>query len=256
MAYQVNAASGGMTWSGSGPAIDSFTFFSRFMRLGDGGTGDDYVIYFYSTAFANTLTFRIIESTDYPFARGSGASANATISSAVSLDTWYDVAVVCNGLGVGNLTLYCGPTGGALSSATADNSPSTWSVAGLYYGHEGASAWPNVKLDDFRVWASALTLAEIEVERARRVPTKMGMEWWLPTLGITSAAVVADYSGNGRSMTANGSPTMVDGAPVGWGSRIIVPQYAAASSAPVLSLPGVQSITATSAVPKVTLTFA
>jgi hypothetical protein len=255
MAYQVNAASGGMTWSGSGPAIDSFTFFSRFMRLGDGGTGDDYVIYFFSAAFANTLTFRIIEATDYPFARVGGVNG-ATISSAISLDTWYDVAVVCNGLGTGNLTVYCGPTGGALNSATGDTSASTWSIAGLYYGNEGTTAWPNVRLDDFRVWTSALTLAEIEVERARRVPTKTPLEWWVPLLGTTSAAAVIDRSGNGRSLTANGSPTIVDGAPVGWGASIIVPQYAATYTGPTLSLPGVQSITATSAVPKVTLTFA
>ena len=40
------------------------------------------------------------------------------------------------------------------------------------------------------------------------------------------------------------------------GASIIVPQYVAASTAPVLSLPGVQDITATSARPKVTLTYA
>jgi hypothetical protein len=79
---------------------------------------------------------------------------------------------------------------------------------------------------------------------------------WTPMLASSSASDAAkDYSGNGRDWTVNGSPTITDGPPVGWGAPIWIPQYTVSSGIPVLSSPSMSSITATTGVPRVTLTF-
>lgn len=103
------------------------------------------------------------------------------------------------------------------------------------------------------VFDSVLSAAQLDLLRRRLVPPVA--PWaWIP--GIWPGADrVKDFSGNGRNFSAGGTLADVDGPPVSWGARIIVPEYSLATG-PVLSLPGVQSITATSAVPKVTLTFA
>jgi hypothetical protein len=96
----------------------------------------------------------------------------------------------------------------------------------------------------------------MESARRKRFPVTFDSLWsWWPMIGGEVAEHMRDFVG-GRTGVQVGSNTVSDGTGLPWGGSIIVPQYAAASSAPVLSLPGVQSITATSAVPKVTLTFA
>lgn len=102
------------------------------------------------------------------------------------------------------------------------------------------------------VFDSVLSAAQIDLLRRRLVPPIV--PWaWIPGIWPGSDRV-KDFSGNGRNFTPAGTLADVDGPPIPWGAQIIVPEYATVV-APVLSLPGVQNITASSATPKVTLTF-
>lgn len=76
-------------------------------------------------------------------------------------------------------------------------------------------------------------------------------------MGGTTAEHLRDFSGNGRNLTQAGTNAVEAPSWLPWGSPIVFPQTGAAGGyGPTLSLPGVQSVTATGATPKVTLTFA
>lgn len=104
------------------------------------------------------------------------------------------------------------------------------------------------------MWDAALTADEIEAERWSLLPKRLAnVNRVYPMIGGTVGEAVQDVWLGGYSLTNSGLD-ISDGPPISWGSPIIVPQYST-SYGPVLSLPGVQSITATGATPKVTLTF-
>lgn len=98
-----------------------------------------------------------------------------------------------------------------------------------------------------KLWDASLTDAELRVEARCLWPARTAnLNRWSSGMQSTIGDAVKDLSGNGRDWSQYGSPT-VDSyiPPVKLGNPII----------PVLSAPGVQSITATTATPKVTLTY-
>jgi hypothetical protein len=151
-------------------------------------------------------------------------------------------------------TLYVGSVGvsDALVTATVAGSTFTPDVLRLFDWNAGNPVSP---VAGVKAWDATLTAAEIERERCVLRPIRTAdLHLWTPMLASSSASDAAkDYSGNGRDWTVNGSPTITDGTPVGWGAPIWIPQYA--RGIPVLSLPSMSSITATTGVPRVTLTF-
>ena len=248
MALLPTAADSGFSASANHPTFNGHSMLFRFNLAGAGGSGggdklwamwnSDYSLYAQITTDQST------------YVRIQSNVGNSDISLTTSQGTWYDIGLRVDGTTV---YLYCGPTGGTWSSTS--RSCSTITAALMQWAMENATNWAEAAIDDVRQWDAVLTADELERERWSRVPKRFAnLHRWIPTLGLANADVARDRSGNGYNLTVNGTTSIVDGAPVGWGSSIIVPQYAA-STAPVLSLPGVQDITATSARPKVTLTF-
>ena len=107
-----------------------------------------------------------------------------------------------------------------------------------------------------KYWDAALTDAELMLEAYSLRPRRTAdLNRWSPGFHSVLADAIKDYSGNGRDWSQYGTPAVADGPPVGWGAPIWIPQYAVASGIPVLSAGSMSSITATTAVPRVTLTF-
>jgi len=116
--------------------------------------------------------------------------------------------------------------------------------------------WDGHKFGE-KAWSAALTAAEIVNEmRTMRPQRTTNLYAWWPGIDASAANAAIDYSGNGRSWTNNGTIAVEDGgAGVSWGGSPIYLPFVAVSSAPTLSAPGLNSITTTTAIPKVTLTI-
>lgn len=244
------------TWQGlrydAGTSFDWFplTVFLRFKRVGAGGSGADRLIDFFNAAWGG-IRFYLSGTTPIAYCEG---GSNISVGITVSDNVWYDYCLVVTNTGANNAKLYAGPTGGTLSSQTGSGPSASATTRYAYVAQGDATYYPNGDFDDFRLWTATLTEAEIERERARRVPTITdNLYYWMPVIGSALSAQSLNF-GTGPTMTFDGNPSVVDGAPVSWGAHIWLPQVKGIV-APTLSLPGVQDITATSARPKVTLTW-
>jgi len=235
------------------PGQSAWAMFMRVKLRGTGGSSNDQIFASYASGYASYLQLSVHQSSRYLFAHESGGGYEQ-ISTAMSADVWYDVAFRQSGSAG---TLHMAPTGGA-AFATASITVSSWTQIGMCCGvpFTDSSQYCDAVFDDLRIWSEALTTADLERERMRRAPVRVsGLHAWLPLIAADKATALKDFSGNGYDFTEAGTLTVEDGAPVGWGAQIMLPQSAAAAVGPVLSLPGVQDITATSARPKVTLTY-
>lgn len=249
MASRTDAALEGFDASANSPNPQAMTVFLRFKWHGAGGSSGDFITVGHSSGWATGHIMQVTTAGNFQI----GNASHSSTFGAVTQDVWYDAVLVNKGSAAGDLVGYFGPTGGAHTSQSTTGTSNT-DTTYLYLGYHNATFFPNITLDDVRIWSAALTEAEIVIERARRRPSRTAnLNRWLPMIYASAADNAKDRSGNGYNMTVQGSPTIADGAPVGWGAPIIVPQYE--SLGPVLSLPGVQDITATSARPKVTITF-
>lgn len=132
----------------------------------------------------------------------------------MTVGTWYRIAVTVTAGGAG--TLYYGAAGAALSSAAMSG---TLTATGLTVSRAGVSAvsgeWLNGRVANRKTYTAELTAAEIEAEFAQYVPVRTANLYsWYPFL---VGADLADYSGNGRTLTAAGAGrTTEDGPPIVW----------------------------------------
>lgn len=177
-----------------------------------------------------------------------------------SSSEWWFWAFSMSGSAIGNATLYVWTQGGGWTSSTngtalqAVPSPSviTWGNGPIVWSSE---MWVGSTLA-YKVWNATLTAEEVYRERLSLMPKRLtGLSHFLPMLGMDATDTLRDLCQNSWSLT--GTVTYSDALPpnVGYGAPILVFNQPVLSIAPTLSLPGVQDITATSARPKVTLTW-
>lgn len=139
-----------------------------------------------------------------------GSAVDGTV---LSSDVWYDIACIKNGATV-ELWL-----DGVLdaSLATATNTAASYmSVGGNPY-----TEYLDGRMAAGKIWtAVALVQAEIQQERHSILPKRLTdiYGWWPMFPGATER--LADYSGNGRNWTAEGTLTDEDPPPVGWGAGL------------------------------------
>lgn len=228
MAYEINAASEGLTRVAAGPDIYPITSFIRVKRNGSGGASGERIVMLWDAA-STGLRWAFL-TTGIPVATVN-TGGSATGAAAVTDGLWYDVIVTLAGTGGTDLRLQYGLSGdGTLASSTGAGPTGPKTTDRQYLGNEAATLYPNSTLDDFRLWSAVLTDEEIARERLRRAPQRLtNLEMWVPMLGRTSADVGLDFSGNARNLTPNGTPAYVDGASIGWGLQPIF--YGAFSSA-------------------------
>jgi hypothetical protein len=165
---------------------------------------DDYSAY-YRTSAAGT-SIHTVETTS----TGLGVniftpSGEITDTYINAVDEWVGIAVVDNGSGT--VTQYVRPDGGATTSnsgAIASGTPDLLCVGGR--SQSDATEWFNGAATHVRVFADALTQAEIEDEWASANPV---LTAWAD---YPFQSDIQDASGNGRHLTAvSGTPAFEPG---------------------------------------------
>lgn len=194
------------------------------------------------------------------FGYGAGPYFDPTASGLTIPDdnTWFFWAAAVSGTAAGNATLYVWVPGtGWASDANsvalqAVTTPDKLLMGG---GPTANEEWIGKHLSN-KVWNAVLTADEFERERLSLYPRRI-KDLHSCVLGIGQGAASAQRDMCGADWTLTGTITYDDSHPsyVSGGLPIWIPQYAVASGIPVLSAGSMSSITATTAVPRVTLTF-
>lgn len=108
------------------------------------------------------------------------------------------------------------------ASLTSNNS---FTPARFYIGSNGTN-FVNARVSRIKIWTTNLSVAELNQERWSVVPKRTAdLYGWWPTFTGASERL-ADYSGNGRNWTANGTLTDEDPPPVSWGAGSLFVPYA------------------------------
>lgn len=164
--------------------------------------------------------------------RSEVGGGTAVTGSALTVGTWYHIALVRES--TTSLKTYLNST---LDITSTDNvagrAAPNYMRCGSFFG-----LGINARAAGLKGWSSALTAAEIQQETQILRPSRSAdlYGFWPVFPGATER--LADYSGNGRGWTANGTLTDEDPPPVSWGaSPILVPFAAAAAAGPDILRP-------------------
>jgi hypothetical protein len=136
---------------------------------------------------------------------------NVGFTTSVTAATWYYTAAVYDG--TSSLTFYLGVYGGgSLTPTTAASVDPVNTGATTYIGSNGFNEWFDGDIGHVRIWSAALSSGELETERLSATAVR--------TSGLVAAyelltANTTDDSGNGNTLTANGTPTTSTGPVLG-----------------------------------------
>lgn len=253
MASVVDASGEALRRTASIPAYNAFSMCCFYKHIGlQSGYNAPILTEEDATSSPSYLTIMKIIGASGLFAM-SGSGTSATASMAATVGEWYFVGMT---LGSTYMTGYLKRLSTGATETMQTATPSSHTAAAWEWGNYGWDEPANGGFAKMCGWDVELTADEMWRESVSIVLRKTAsVNVWVPSIGQGSGVRNIDYSGNGRNLTEVGTLTDVDGPPVGWGAPIWLPQYTVSSGIPVLSAPSMSSITATTAVPRVTLTF-
>lgn len=183
------------------PPIESWTMMA-WVKFDTAGFNDCI----FSLGASGTTDYRCTVSLSGEFLITNGSTLGT--GSVITTDQWYHAALVCQGTAVGDLMLYID---GELDitdngSTFPDNDLMTFGVRANNAGFFDGS------MDCIKVYNVALTQEQIQKERFSRKPVRTNdLNYFNDTLLSTTL----DQSVNANDLTATGSPTLGDGAPLG-----------------------------------------
>ena len=169
-------------------------------------------------------------------ARMESGAAGANFASRPAVGTWFFWAMTSTTAGAGSLIGYwSAATSSTFVTASTTGQASTTNR--LTLGNDTALSWMSGRFSAIKVWDAVLTQAELEQEKWSIRPRRWAnLHLWAP---CRIATELADYSGNGRTLTATGTLTTEDGPPVPWGAgSIILPFVAAAAGTTFTKIAG------------------
>jgi hypothetical protein len=224
MAIRSTNANEGIYLTANFPTITSYTAFFRFKRNATGTNNCQIYRFRNSTGAKYHEVGWIVPDSRfiiYSFSSADGINSynDFGLGNPVVNETWYDCAVVQSGSGANTTTLYWGTTGSTTAMGTRTNtgfSTAQMTIFDLgFLSTRGQTFTSDVVMDNIKCWDVALTAAEIEMERAVKLPVrKTNLRYYFPVMTTTAADSGKDYSGNGFDATVNGTQATVDGAPV------------------------------------------
>lgn len=165
--------------------------------------------------------------------------------------TWFRWAITNAGTGATDLKGYVATGNAALASISGVGA--NFTPAQMMLLNDTYDEWLNARVMGVKMYSAVLTSAEIDQEHRRLLPYRTAnlFACW-PMVGATAAANLIDISGNGRNLTAGGTLTVEDNAPVSWGSENPETTFVVTSSGAVTG--GTISTTATLAAPSLSYT--
>ena len=137
-----------------------------------------------------------------------------TAGDALSTGTWYHIALVSTGIALPYGTSYVYKN----SALNITHAQEVGVLDKLFFGNDGSSEWLNGRIAFGKAWGAALSQSEIQQEMNSICPRRFEnlWGWWPMWPGATER--LADYSGNGRTLTKNGTLTDEDPPPVSYGA--------------------------------------
>lgn len=132
--------------------------------------------------------------------------------SALTVGTWYHIAMVCDGIGGADFLCYLNGvenmTGGGVTGTSTD-------LIFCQSDDGAADEWIDGCIAAAKVYDAILTPAEIANEmRSYRPLRTAGLNAWYPCVSI--AADEIDFSGGGRNLTIGGTLATEQGPPIAW----------------------------------------
>jgi hypothetical protein len=126
---------------------------------------------------------------------------------------WFFVAVTANGSGANAVHGYWAKPGDtSFNTATANGS--SFTPAFLTFGNDDVSEWMDGRIAAIKVWDAELTQTELWTEMWSQTPfRRTNLHLFAPGF---KHAELNDMSGNGKTLTANGTLTTEEGPPVPW----------------------------------------
>lgn len=160
------------------------------------------------------------------------ASSSGTVDAAINMTvgTWYFTAASFVHGGAGDVLYWAAAGDAGLSSASGSiNAPpaDTWT---FFVGSNGFNEWLNGSMAAVKIWTATLTQAELEKERKFFRPQRTSNLW--AAYPFAGGPDTSDYSGNARTLTTAGAPTVTDNPPITWASRPIRVMAPAAGGTP------------------------
>lgn len=151
-------------------------------------------------------------------------SGSASTGVALTVNTWYPAAlkVVFNSPSLETHLYVNGVFVESISSADATDSSGSMAV-----GSTGANL-PKISVAAWKIWTSTLTDPEILAEAGSLAPVKAS-PW--ANYQFASGALTTDSSGNGRTLTSNGTPTFTADPSIGGSTKTLTASLSVAIQA-------------------------
>ena len=179
-------------------------------------TVPDYVYLYNATSDGTTLV------ADYNLTNVSLSLTGPSLT----IGTWYFVATARAGNGSDQTLLATAAAGDAsLAVVTGTISHAAFTPTEEIYGNNAfntAGGWLNGRLENFMQWDAALTVAELEMVRRYKWPVRFAnlYQWHPFWQGSNTGPALADWSGNGRTLTNGAASATADGPPIAlWPNR-------------------------------------
>lgn len=227
MAIRLDASADYLSRTANLPASTAFTISGWFRRRGAGGAAVEVLSGISRADLSSYYLAYVAGGTLYVEVNGAYTAAGA-----FSSDVWHFVALSSNGSGAGAAKIRRADVGATSLATTTRAGASFVSQLMVLCGVGDPNYYGNFAVAGAKVWDRELSDSELLSEMRRLTPASwQGLNLWTPMFHNSVASAARDFSGNGRHWTANGSLTIEDGPPIGWGGSIIVPQYAAGGGA-------------------------
>ncbi len=175
--------------------ISSATATTSFFSFGEAATSNRYTIGLWSDA-SSLVNWN-----------GSAVATGSTVSAS----TWYHIAMVIDNASSLTCVVYLN----GISDITNDTSG--FSAEKLWFGNNESDELHNGRLAAVKVWSAVLTGDEIINEMKHYLPQRLAnINGWYPSVSQAVNDNATDYSGNGNTMTVNGTLSVEDGPPIAW----------------------------------------
>lgn len=141
-----------------------------------------------------------------------GSSASRVLATGLAANTWYWLAITSAGTAIGNLIGYL-KADTANSWTTISNNSTVDSLAPdrIFVNDDGynSGGTSNMVVGGLKVWDAVLTAEELLNEAQCIRPLRLAnLNLWAPMVDLTLAGCNTDYSGNGRTLSNGGTPTV------------------------------------------------
>lgn len=153
-----------------------------------------------------------VDGTGRQFGRYEEQSATFTGLPVLTLGTWYYVVNQFVNPSINADLLFHGTTT-TLTQVSAAGHAGVASGNTLYIGNDGFTSWINGSFACVRIWTAVLTKTELEAEMVKVDPVRTSNLW--AAYSFRNGPQTNDESGNSRTLTQTGTPTLdASGPPV------------------------------------------